>query len=270
MEGDQSEILYSPDELRELRSYAYQWNRFVAWAVASGRSALPAVPVDIIAYLGERSAEGVRPSTLKVVAAAIGRRHEELGQDNPCREGPVADEVSRLMSQDSPVPSRSVPLDLEGYRAIRAVAREPRISRGGVPERPDTAMQRGNVDVAMIGLMREAMLRVNEAAALTWADIYMIEDGTGRVRVPLSDKDEHRVLSPDTMSLVDAIRPPFEDDRRRVLDLRPNQISRRIGAAAEAAGLGEGYGGESPRLGMQHDLETLGILLIAQRVADTH
>ena len=269
MKGDQPDILYTPGELRELRSYAYQWNRFVAWASASGRSPLPADPADIIEYLRERSSEGARPSTLKVIAAAIGRRHEELGSDNPCREGPVADEVSRLMRQETPAPSRSLPLDLEGYRAIRAVAHEPRSSRGGAPESPETARRRGSVDVAMIGLMREAMLRVNEASELTWGDIESAGDGAGRVRVLRSAEPERRVLSADTMNLLDAIRPPLEDDRRLVLGLRPNRISARIAAAARNAGLGEGYGGESPRLGMRRDLETLGILLIADQLADT-
>ena len=163
MTGDRPDILYSPDEVRALRSYAYQWNRFVGWAMASDRSPLPAEPADIIDYIEERHAEGVRPSTLKVAAAAIGRRHEELGHPNPCREGPVADEVSRLMRQELPVRSRSFPLDLEGYRAIRAIAHEPRSSRGGVLELSDTARNRGSLDVVMIGLMRDAMLRVNEA-----------------------------------------------------------------------------------------------------------
>ena len=268
MNGDRPDILYSPDELRVLRSYAYQWNRFVGWARASDRSPLPAEPADIVDYIAGRSAEGVRPSTLKVAAAAIGRRHEELGHDNPCRDGPVADEVSRLMRQEHPAPSRSLPLDLEGYRAIRHTVYEPRSSRGGVPELPDTARRRGSVDVAMIGLMRDAMLRVNEAAEITWGDIENAGGGSGRARVRRSGTDEYRVLSSDTMRLLDSIRPRFADDRRRVLGLRPNAIRVRIAAAATAAGLGDGYGGESPRLGMQHDLHTLGAQLLAERLTD--
>ena len=88
------------------------------------------------------------------------------------------------------------------------------------------------------------------------------------MRVRRSGSAEYRVLSSDTMNLLDAIRPPLEDNRRRVLGLRPNGISARI-AAASNAGLGEGYGGEIPRLGMQRDLETLGVLLIADQLSDT-
>ena len=35
-------------------SYASQWNRFVAWSQASGRSSLPATPEDVATYLGKR------------------------------------------------------------------------------------------------------------------------------------------------------------------------------------------------------------------------
>ena len=40
----------------------------------------------------------------------------------------------------------------------------------------------------------------------------------------------------------------------------------RIGAAAEQAALGSGYGGESPRLGMLKDLEELGAVLLGERI----
>ena len=44
--------------------------------------------------------------------------------------------------------------------------------------------------------------------------------------------------------------------------MRPNQIAKRIDAAARQAGLGEGYSGDSPRLGMIKDMETLGVHLL--------
>ena len=57
-------------------------------------------------------------------------------------------------------------------------------------------------------------------------------------------------------------------DAEPILGMRPNQIAIRIGMAARQAGLGEGYSGESPRLGMIQDLETLGVLLLGRHVAD--
>ena len=44
--------------------------------------------------------------------------------------------------------------------------------------------------------------------------------------------------------------------------MRPNQIAIRIGTAAKQAGLGEGYSGETSRLGMIQDMDKLGVLLV--------
>ena len=71
----------------------------------------------------------------------------------------------------------------------------------------------------------------------------------------------------DSMRPLDAVRGDATDDER-VLGLMPNQITSRIGAAAEQAGLGPGYSGESPRLGMLKDLEELGAVLLSERIED--
>ena len=117
----------------------------------------------------------------------------------------------------------------------------------------------------MIGLMREARLRVSEAAALTWGDLEMVPGGSGRVSVGDSG---YRVVSADTMQLLSSVRRGTDDDEP-LLGMRPNQIAVPIGAAARQAGLGEGYSGDSPRLGMIRDMETLGVLLLGGYVAES-
>ena len=124
-------------------------------------------------------------------------------------------------------------------------------------ERVSNARRRGALDVAMIGLMRDARLRVSEAAALIWGDLERVPGGSGRVRVGETD---YRVVSADTMRLLSSVRRGAGEDEP-ILGMRPNQIAIRIGAAARQAGLDEGYSGESPRLGMIQDMETLGVLL---------
>ena len=76
--------------------------------------------------------------------------------------------LDELTQDESPGPSRALPLDLNCYLAIRKTAHQPRAGRGGRLERTASARRRGAVGIAMIGLMREARLRVSEAAALTW------------------------------------------------------------------------------------------------------
>ena len=48
----------TPRRTRTGHSYANQWNRFVAWAQASGRGSLPASPEDVAAYLEEHIGDG--------------------------------------------------------------------------------------------------------------------------------------------------------------------------------------------------------------------
>ncbi len=113
----------------------------------------------------------------------------------------------------------------------------------------------------MIGLMRDARLRVSEAADLTWGDVQRIRGGSGRVRVVGAGETDYREVSADTMKLLLLVRRGAGDDEP-VLGMRPNQIGRRIGAAARQASLGEGYSGDSPRLGMIKDLATLGVHVV--------
>ena len=110
-------------------SYANQWNRFVAWSQMSGRPSLPASPEDVAAYLEGRSAAGARPSTLRVVAAAIAHNHKNAGFDVPVHRGVARIMLDELTWDDSPGPSRALPLDLDCYLAIRKTAHKPRWGR---------------------------------------------------------------------------------------------------------------------------------------------
>ena len=148
-------------------SYANQWNRFVAWSQASGRRSLPASPEDVAAYLEDRSEAGARLSTLRVAAVAITRNHKAAGFDAPVHHRVARTVLDELTRDEAPGPSRALPLDLNYYLAIRKTAHKPRWGRGGRLERAANARRRGALDVAMIGLMRDARLRVSEAAELT-------------------------------------------------------------------------------------------------------
>ena len=249
-------------------NYASQWNHFVAWSRASGKCSLPASPQDVAAYLEDRSGTGARPSTLRVVAAAIARNHRDAGFDAPVHRGVAGTVLGELTQEHSPRPARALPLDLDCYLAIRNTAYRPRWGRGGRLERPPNARRRGALDVAMIGLMRDARLRVSEAADLTWGDIERVRGGSGRVRVVGAEETSYREVSADAMKLLLPVRRGAGDDEP-ILGMRPNQIARRIDAAARQAGLGEGYSGDSPRLGMIKDMQTLGVHLLRGYAAES-
>ena len=248
-------------------SYANQWDRFVTWSEAAGRRSLPASPEDVAAYLEDRSGLGARPSTLRVAAFAIARNHKDAGFDVPVNQGVARTVLEGLTQEEAPGPARALPLDLDCYVAIRRTAHQPRWGRGGRMERTASARRRGAVDVAMIALMRDARLRVGEAAELNWGDIERVCDGSGRVRVGGTNEVDYREVSSETMKRLWAVRRGA-DDGELVLGMRANQIGRRINAAARQAGLGAGYSGDSPRLGMIRDMETIGVHLLGGFVAE--
>ena len=249
-------------------SYDSQWNSFVAWSEASGRRPLPASPEDVAAYLEDRSDTGARPSTLRVAAAAIARSHREAGFEVPVHHGVARTVLDELTRDNTPSPVRALPLDIACYLAIRKTARQPRWGRGGHLERVASARSRGAMDLAMIGLMRDARLRVSEAAELTWGDVVRVRGGSGRVRVVRAEDTSYREVSADTMKRLWPIRRGAADDEP-VLGMRPNQIARRIDAAARQAGLRGRYSGDSPRLGMIRDMETLGVHLLGSYVVES-
>ena len=249
-------------------SYANQWDRFVCWSEASGTRSLPASPEDVAAYLEDRSGSGARPSTLRVAAFAIARNHRDAGFDVPVHQGVARTVLEELTRDEAPRPARALPLDLDCYLAIRKTAHSPRWGRGGRLERTPSARRRGTMDVAMIGLMRDARLRVSEAADLIWGDVERQRGGSGRVRIAGDGETGYREVSADTMKLLLPVRRGVGDDGP-VLGMRPNQIARRIDAAARQAGLGEGFSGDSPRLGMIRDMETVGVHLLGAYAAES-
>ena len=150
-------------------------------------------------------------------------------------------------------------------QALEAIVRTvclPRRSRGGSYESEETARRRGQTDIAMVSLMRDAMLRVSETADLRWEDITEEEDGTGRLLIRRSKTDgegESAVAFVSSQTMIRlALMREGAAEQGSVFGLRGNQITRRIKRAAHAAGLGDGFSGHSPRVGMAQDLARAG------------
>ncbi len=100
-------------------------------------------------------------------------------------------------------------------------------------------------------------MRRSEAAALTWGDVELRDNGTALITIRRSktDPDAEGVtlyIGPRAGEALMAIRPAAEllDRNTSVFELSPRQIGRRVSAAAKAAGLGERFTGHSGRVGM--------------------
>ena len=247
-------------------NYRAQWRSFMAWAQAKGIRGLPAEPTQVAAYLAERIEKRAhKPATLRMAASAIAFVHKAARMDDPCASLEVKRTLRSATRRAGRSQKQAEALTEEAFAVIQSNARNPRRGRGGTLECQETARCRGNFDVALISLMRDAMLRVSEAAALSWSDIATEADGTGRLLIRWSKTDTEgegavAFLSAPTMSALRLIRNTSVDTDS-VFGLRPNQISMHIKQAAKATGLGDGFSGHSPRVGMARDLARAGIEL---------
>ena len=249
--------------------YEYQWRRFVNWAESEGHCALPAHPDLVTKYItGRKTNEGHRASTLRVALSAIKRYHLKVGLENPCASEKTEAVLRGASREDGRPPKQTAALMRAGFIKIRLSACLPRISRGGRFESKETADRRGKADIAMIGLMRDSLLRPSEAVAITWDDITSYGDGTGRLHIRRSKVDQEgegavAFISEDTMVILGEVfgMSGSVSPSDKVFGLKRKQLSMRIKRAALEAGLGKGFSGYSPRIGMSRDLARAGTAL---------
>ena len=134
-------------------------------------------------------------------------------------------------------------LTADALARVREVLRLPRRGRGGQVESPETAQRRAALDLAIIGVLADGGLRRSEAAALTWGDVELWADGTRRLTV---QKGKNQV-EPATVAVTPAT-------ARALGEIRPEGV----GPTARAAGLGDGSGGHSGRIGMARRMVAAG------------
>ena len=118
------------------------------------------------------------------------------------------------------------------------------------------------------------MLRRSEAHSLTWADVDFRNNGNALLQLRRSKTDQEGegvvlYIGKQAAEALRTIRPSEEllDLQAPVFGLSPQQIGRRVTAAAKAAGLGEGFTGHSGRVGMAQDLANTGTELPALMTA---
>ena len=267
--GRVQEALESSRSPATRRAYASQWRMFTTWTEARGLSNLPAEPSVAAAYLTERAGSGVAVATVQLSRAAIAAAHSGANLEDPCAHPGVRRTMSGLSRMFGKPPLQASPLTSDVAAAIRATARRPRRLPSGRMESESTAERRGLVDIALVSVMRDALLRRSEASALVWNDVERMADGTGRLTVRRSKTDQTSegkmlYLSAASMADLEAVRPDGNDHgHRAVFGLSSSQIGRRIARSCEAAGFPGAYSGHSPRVGMAQDLAANGAELPA-------
>ena len=250
------------------RAYESGWRSFEAWCAAERYRAFPAAPETVAAYLAHRADAGRSISTLKIDRAGIRHFHVTQGADSPTQSAGVSRVMrglARRAAAGKLVQGRgqATGLTANHLAAICATAHRRRVYRGGGRESEKAARRRGAVDVALVSVMRDALLRRSEAAALTWKDVTFLADGTARLAIRRSKTDQDgegaiQFIGKDAAQALQAIHGHAAPSEH-LFGLRSGRaVSNRIAAMARAAGLGEGFSGHSPRVGMAQDLAANG------------
>ena len=256
------------------RVYASQWAQWTAWARRRGCYALPADSLAVAAYLSDRARSGVAMGTLRLARAAIAAFHGDAGVADPTANEEVRRVMSGLPRDDSRPQRQATGITRKGLAAIKATAAIPRTGPSGRRESESQARVRGMVDVALVAVMRDGLLRHSDVSALIWADVQLEADKSGRLtvrraRTGRGSQGAVMYLSRATMRSLDAVRPEDHGPEAPVFNLSADQIGRRIRAAAEAAGLKGEFNGHSPKVGMAQDLAAAGCALPALLNAGT-
>ena len=233
------------------------------WARDRDIEPFPANPEHVAAYLAERAeVHRHKPATLRAAVAAISFTHKSAKLENPCDSEEVKNVISGATRDRGTAQKQAHGLTAQALATINKTLYLPRITKGGNYETRAAARKRATVDNALMSLMRDGLLRSSEAADLTWDDLEEGDHGTGRIKIRRSKTDQEgegfwAFVSRRTMRLLS----PMREDALptdSIFGLQRNQISNRIKRAAQTAGLGDGFSGHSPRIGMAQDLAQYG------------
>ena len=249
---------------REL--YRKQWYYFQTWCVENDLCPKPAAPGTVAAYMTERAAQ-VTVATLQTAQAAIRSYHEEDDLISPTKH-PNVRRVMRGLAREYPRASQQVAgIDYETFDFIIAAAHLPKDH-----ETQEKANRRAAFDIALISVMRDAMLRRSEAAKAEWRHVQRTPEGTFILEIPTSKTDPtgegaFLFLSLRTIqALADMLKhrggnSPEPGDR--IFRIGERQIANRIKEAAKHAGVDARFSGHSARVGMALDLAIDGVELPA-------
>ena len=186
------EALDSSTSANTRRAYNQAWRRFEAWAKARGRGhSLPATPELVAAFLAELAEEGKSVATLRLTKSALAAVHRSTGHQDPTDNEGVKKVMAGIARANGRPQRQAKPLTETALAAVKATAMQPRIHRGRAVrgENAWAARRRGQVDVALLSVLRDGLLRRSEASALRWGDVEIQEDGSARLHVRRSKTD---------------------------------------------------------------------------------
>ena len=260
------------DELRADRyagntreSYDNSWRTFCRWLEARGISTELPVSPELVALFAVECSDGYAHGSVGIFLNGIAYMHRGGGYLSPTNDAIVKDVLAGLRRVKNIQQKQAPPLYEADIDKIIRTACNPRPSshimgsENGFEKRY-VAERRGRMEIATVITMRDGLLRVSEARDLRWKDVTWSDDGSGTVYIRHAKGDQKgegavQWLSPRTMRALEAIRPKDAQETDRVFGVKYRRaIYGRIRRAAIAVGLGNGYSGHSPRVGMIYDM----------------
>lgn len=218
----------------------------------------------LAAWCRHLEAEGKAPATVAQAVAAACYRARVNGETDPRgQETAAALEAIRRTRRDRGRGASSG-VTLEQLGAMLAAARAPG-NWGKGTESPARTTLRARRDSAMLGLLFYAGLRRSEAAALQRKDVAHAQDILGAARITLrhsktdqaGEHPETRIVKNEPAAALLAIAAEGPPDAP-VLGIGSAQITRRMKALAEAAGIQGCITSHSGRIGLASELTRLG------------
>ena len=257
-------------------NYRSAWKNFERWAQGRAALAMPASAALVAAYLSHLVEDRhLSVATIRLHRAALAAIHKAHGHEDPTDNEGVRRLMKGIARDHGRAQKQAKPLTAEALAAIRATgpSRRP-LGDGKKQESAERASWRAQVDLALLSVLRDGLLRRSEASALTWSDVELRENETALINVRRSKTDPEAegitlYIGQQAGEALNAIKPADEllDPSTRVFGLSPQQIGRRVKAAAVSAGLGDGFTGHSGRVGMAQDLAKTGAELPALMTA---
>lgn len=251
------------------RAYDRAWARFWGWVSQQcGKhhdDSQPAAPSAVATYFSDLNKAGKSYKTIEQARAAIGAKHRERNWPDPTKDERVVAVLRGIARDPNRKPTRkATPIDEEKFERIMIALRNDLVNETIPPTPGQTSM----LDLVLLSVMRDGLLRRSEAVAIRWGDITARGDGSATLLIRRSKTDQtaegaDAFLTPRSFDLITRFRLELMqrqamsrvENEHKVFDISESQVNRIVKRAVKLAGItGSGYSGHSLRRGMAIDL----------------
>jgi len=100
------------------KAYAKQWERFDAWTLETGETALPASPLTVAGYIAFLAEEGIRPTSINLAVTSISQAHKLSGHESPTSSPIVRETLKGIRRHVGTAVAQKEPLVVEHLQRI--------------------------------------------------------------------------------------------------------------------------------------------------------